>query len=222
MQRLTHIEEIELCKSVQSGDQKAVEKIVSGNVGLVRKIANKMYFKNPQYSFDDLYQEGVFGLIRAAEKFDPKEGCRFSTYSYQWIRSFIGRYIENNLGKIRTPSHLTQKMNKLDKDSEEYRKLKETIPNVISINKLVGESSTLEDLVCDNGTCEENLEFAIIMEQLKDVLNEREMFVIEHRFGINNETPKSHRECAKLCDVTYGTIFNIEKKAIKKLQEHFN
>ena len=59
--------------------------VVNFNLGLVAHIAKKNYYKNDQYSFDDLFQEGVFGLVRAIEKFDPTEGCRFSTYSYYWI-----------------------------------------------------------------------------------------------------------------------------------------
>ena len=57
-------------------------------------IAKKNYYKNDQYSFDDLFQEGVFGLVHAIEKFDPTEGCRFSTYSYYWIYIFIKKQVQ--------------------------------------------------------------------------------------------------------------------------------
>ena len=147
MDRLSHIEEIELCKEAQKGSLKSKQKMIVHNLGLVHKLANKMYFKNPQFSVDDLCQEGIMGLNRAIEKFDPKEGCRFSTYAYHWIRSFIGRYNDNHRGKIRVPSHMIQKIRGSEDGSEEERTLKEKLPVVVSLNKTIGEGSSLQDIL---------------------------------------------------------------------------
>ena len=80
--RVSHVEEIELCKQAQTGSQKAMDQMVSSNLGLVNNIAKKFYYKNDQYSFEDLFQEGVIGLMKAIQKFNSEEGCRFSTYSF--------------------------------------------------------------------------------------------------------------------------------------------
>jgi RNA polymerase primary sigma factor len=53
---------------------------------------------------DDLYQEGVLGLMHAAEKFDARKGFRFSTYASYWIRWAIGQAIMNGSRTMRLPT----------------------------------------------------------------------------------------------------------------------
>ena len=195
-------------------------KMVNANIGLVEKIANKLYIKNDQYSFDDLYQEGVFGLIRGVNKFDPSVGCRFSTYSYYWIYSYIMRYCENNLGKIRIPTHLREKMRKQKDNKTELDKLKSKVPSVVSLNTLVGESLSLDNVVTytKNISFDEEMEHVLVV--MDEVLDEREHQVLCSRFGLGGEKPLSQRECAKLHNVTHGAIYLIEKKSIKKIKHH--
>ena len=221
--RISHEEEIKLCRQAQLHDHTskyAMTKMVNANIGLVEKLANKLYIKNDQYSFDDLYQEGVFGLIRGVNKFDPSVGCRFSTYSYYWIYSYIMRYCENNLGKIRIPTHLREKMRKQKDNKVELDRLKSKVPSVVSLNTIVGESLSLDNVA----TYTENISFDDEMDNVLDVmdqvLDEREHQVLCSRFGIRGEKPLSQRECAKLHNVTHGAIYLIEKKSIKKIKHH--
>ena len=68
--RITHEEEIKLCRQAQLLDKTskyAMTKMVNSNIGLVEKIANKLYIKNDQYSFDDLYQEGCIWSNQSSE-----------------------------------------------------------------------------------------------------------------------------------------------------------
>ena len=221
--RISHEEEIKLCRQAQLQDHTskyAMTKMVNANIGLVEKIANKLYIKNDQYSFDDLYQEGVFGLIRGVNKFDPSVGCRFSTYSYYWIYSYIMRYCENNLGKIRIPTHLREKMRKQKDNKTELDKLKSKVPSVVSLNTLVGESLSLDNVVTytENISFDDEMEHVLVV--MDEVLDEREHQVLCSRFGIGGEKPLSQRECAKLHNVTHGAIYLIEKKSIKKIKHH--
>ena len=57
--RLSHVEEIELCKLAQNGCTKSMERMVTHNLGLVNNITKKLYYKNEQYSYDDMFQEVV-------------------------------------------------------------------------------------------------------------------------------------------------------------------
>ena len=221
--RISHEEEIKLCRQAQLHDHTskyAMTKMVNANIGLVEKLANKLYIKNDQYSFDDLYQEGVFGLIRGVNKFDPSVGCRFSTYSYYWIYSYIMRYCENNLGKIRIPTHLREKMRKQKDNKTELDKLKSKVPSVVSLNTLVGESLSLDNVVTytENISFDDEMEHVLVV--MDEVLDEREHQVLCSRFGIGGEKPLSQRECAKLHNVTHGAIYLIEKKSIKKIKHH--
>ncbi len=221
--RISHEEEIKLCRQAQLRDKTskyAMTKMVNSNIGLVEKIANKLYIKNDQYSFDDLYQEGVFGLIKAVNKFDPSVGCRFSTYSYYWIYSYVMRYCENNLGKIRIPTHLREKMRKQKDNKEELDKLKSKVPSVVSLNTLVGESLSFDNIITYTENISFDDEMDNVLEVMHEVLNEREREILCSRFGVGGNKPLSQRECAKRHGVTHTTIYMIEKRSINKIKTH--
>jgi len=109
---LTAGEEIELAKRIERGDLKAKEKLISSNLRLVVSIA-KHYQVSTQLTLLDLVQEGMLGLIRAAEKFDWRRGLKFSTYATLWIRQSIQRGLDNNARVIRLPASVAQQERKV-------------------------------------------------------------------------------------------------------------
>lgn len=85
--------------------KRAKDKLILCNMRLVVQVAKKYLPRARSMGMEDLLQEGVLGLIRAAEKFDPARGFRFSTYSYWWIRQGITRGIAMYDRSIRLPGH---------------------------------------------------------------------------------------------------------------------
>ena len=73
------------------------------NQGLVHQVARA--FRGRGVALEDLIQFGNIGLIRAAEKFEPERGLRFSTYAVYWIRQAIYKGIANTSRPIRVPLH---------------------------------------------------------------------------------------------------------------------
>src|SRR3954452_23371065 len=104
-------EEIELAKRIERGDLDAKERLINSNLRLVVSLAKKY----PTYDLTllDLIQEGIFGLVRAAEKYDWRKGYKFSTYATFWIRQAIQRGIENRARTIRIPSHVGIRQRKI-------------------------------------------------------------------------------------------------------------
>jgi RNA polymerase primary sigma factor len=114
---LTREEEVELAKRIERGDLAAKERLVNSNLRLV--IANARKYQGRGLPLLDLIQEGVLGLIRAAEKFDHRKGFKFSTYATFWIRQAIQRAIDNGGRTIRLPVNLEQRERRITRAERE-------------------------------------------------------------------------------------------------------
>jgi RNA polymerase primary sigma factor len=107
---LTHEEELDLGRWARAGDARARARLIEKNLRLVVSVAKR--YRGMGLPFDDLIQEGNIGLIKAAERFDPELGNRFSTYAIWWIRQAIGRAIEDKGRAIRLPTNAQGKARK--------------------------------------------------------------------------------------------------------------
>ena len=104
---LTAAEEIELAQRIERGDLAAKERLVNSNLRLVIKFARR--YQGHGLSLQDLVQEAMLGLIRAAEKFDWRRGYKFSTYAVLWIKQAIQRGLDNSGRQVRIPAHIAQR-----------------------------------------------------------------------------------------------------------------
>ena len=87
--------------------------IIQHNLRLVVSLAKK--YVRDGVEFEDIIDEGVLGLTRGVEMFDPDRGYKLSTYCVWWIRQAIVRYISNNSRSIRIPVHMNEHFGRIKK-----------------------------------------------------------------------------------------------------------
>ena len=167
-----------LWKRVRKGDKDAKNKIMEMNLRLVIPTAKR--FHRPGMELMDLIEEGNLGLLQAIEKFRPEKGYRFSTYAVYWIEQYIRKYIEEQSGSIKIPSHawgnlkrwfkawnrlkeengrdpsLGEMAAELDLSARQVKAIMDTLnaaTGVDSLASIVGEEEelTLEDMLSDDG-----------------------------------------------------------------------
>lgn len=107
-----------LANRAREGDQEARDELILCNYRLVLSLARKAHKPDGPLSVMDLFQEGIFGLSRAVEKFDPDKGFRFTTYASWWIIRAISRAIFNHGSTIRKPIYICEMYNRYLRLSE--------------------------------------------------------------------------------------------------------
>ena len=110
IQLLTAKEEKELSKRVRKGDVTAREQMIKANLRLVVSIAKN--YVDRGLTLLDLIEEGNLGLLKAVERFDPAEECRFSTYATWWIKQSIKRALIDTVKTVRIPSYMVELISK--------------------------------------------------------------------------------------------------------------
>jgi RNA polymerase primary sigma factor len=244
---LTREEEIELAQRIERGDLRAKEQLVNSNLRLV--ISNARKYQGQELPLLDLIQEGILGLIRAAEKFDYRKGFKFSTYATFWIRESIQRAIANRARTIRIPVHIGQRERKIGRASRELtarlgreptdeevaeaaeldlravRETRNAARVVTSLDRPVGEEedTTLGTLL-PSGELEpdEEVEIALREDALRralDRLPDREREVVKLRYGVGGDDPTPLSETGRRLGISSDAVRTIERRALKELAE---
>jgi RNA polymerase primary sigma factor len=117
-------------KFVIKRGQRARDRFVLGNMRLVATIARKYLHMTDHMHYADLCQEGAVGLARAADRYDPTRGYKFSTYSYWWVRQSISRSISEKERMIRLPSNVIDQLGHLRRHSEKALRTEGVVPHL--------------------------------------------------------------------------------------------
>jgi len=137
IEQLEEGEEFELAVKSASGDIRARDKLISANLRFVISVAKQ--YQNQGLLFEDLVNEGNYGLIKAAERFDQTRGFKFISYAVWWIRQSILEALANNARLVRLPSNQITSLQKMKREIDEFEQKNEREPTEEEISEIMDE-----------------------------------------------------------------------------------
>lgn len=248
--RLTHAEEIELTRALSDNDEgsrryrRALDKLVTHNLGLVNKIVDKFPLRNASCTFEDLFQEGVAGLIHGIRKFDPARGYRLSTYVYNWISVYVRRYYQNHGRTVRVPIHMSMKnynltrqiedlteqlgrtptQSEIDKVNGNANKITTAMSSIVSLNQLTDSDSGRDysDRFVSYDPSESfdtTQDAETLLSQVKPLVSARDYQILIRRFGLDGDSALTLSEIADEYGITRARVHQIENRVLNKLRQ---
>ncbi len=240
LKTLTSEEKNELLIKVKNGDQKAREKLISGNLRLVLSIIQR--FAGKTGDADDLFQVGCIGLMKAIDNFDTEVGVKFSTYAVPMIIGEIRRYLRDN-NMLRVSRGTRDLAYRALNAKEELSATMLREPRAEDIAAHLGESvravsdaleAIMEPVSLYEPIYGENGDALYIMDQIRDEesgdeywlesialaeavkkLSEREKAIINMRFYRG----KTQMEIADEIGISQAQVSRIEKSALERIRK---
>jgi RNA polymerase primary sigma factor len=220
--------------------------LVVHNQGLAHSIAQR--YGGQGLDYEDLFQQGAIGVMKAAVRFDPARGYKFSTYATWWIRQSISRAIADKGAVIRVPVHLHEQIRKvavaerkLEAEGRPWRaadvavacdltvsrveEIRRVSRRTTSLDRVIGDGVHLGDLVAldrplpsAEHLAMEAANRAYLMSLLAR-FGRREARILLRRTGLDGGETSTLDELGKEFGVTRERIRQLEKKAFGVLRE---
>lgn len=194
---LTSEEENMYLDKFMNGDEEARNILIERNLRLVAHVCKK--YSGTNIDNDDLISIGTIGLIKGLNSFKKDKGVRLATYASKCIDNEILMYLRN-IKKIGAEVPLNEPIGK-DKDDNEI--------------------SLIDILENDERSIEEEIDLKMkikkMYEKIREVLKGRERTIIELRFGLDGNKPKTQNQIAGMLGISRSYVSRIETKAIGKL-----
>ncbi|MGI5850841.1 MAG: RNA polymerase sporulation sigma factor SigF [Caldicoprobacterales bacterium] len=237
---LSHRETMDFIKKAQEGEQQAVDILVEKNIALVKSIIKR--FLNRGYEYDDLFQIGVIGLIKAIRNYDPQYNVRFSTYAVPMIMGEIKRFLRDD-GLIKVSRSLKELANKSLAMKEQLKSVLHREPSIQEIADAVGSDpedivhaleasrtpNSIYDVVYEDDdnpillidkVSVDDAQMSKVVDRvaLKDVLSkldERERYIIVMRYFHD----KTQSDIASELGISQVQVSRIEKRVLIRMRE---
>lgn len=235
---LTQEETNQLVKEARNGSENAKEKLVQGNFPLIKSIVKN--YQNKGVDYEDLYQIGCVGFLKAINNFDEKYEVKFSTYAVPMIAGEIKRFLRDD-GSIKVSRAIKALWLKIRAYLDELKKIGLDEPGVeelakrfdvevadvivamdasqslISLNAQIDEGSNNSQSVLDRIPVEDKSDQMLDKILLKEAINqlpdrEKKILLLRYFRG------KTQSEVAQLLGVSQVQVSRIETKIIEKLK----
>ena len=235
----------ELARRAARGDDAARQAMVLTNMGLVFHFAQR--YSGRGVEFSDLVQEGVFGLARAIERFDPDRGVQFSTYASWWIRKSLQQSVTSCGRTIRLPETVEEDRWRLRRARDELasslgrhptsaevedftgvggarrRRVESAARVTMSLDQAMpdGSSTPLDELVAGEQADDfERAEERLVVRAALDELCAEERAVLSLRFGLGDDDPAPVAAVAERLGIDPRRVQRIQAVALRRLGAH--
>ena len=236
---LKHEEALRLLALAKEGDESAQELLVKRNIALVKSIIQK--YLNRGVDYDDLFQIGCLGLVKAIKNYDPAYQVRFSTYAVPMIAGEVKRYLRDD-GMVKVSRSLKELAIKVAAAQEKLNlrfgreagimeiaeetgadpgdivmALEASRPHASIYDPVYGDDSDacVMDKLASDEDCESGIVNRILLKELLSQLDPRERQLIMMRYFMN----KTQSDTAKELGVSQVQVSRLESKILKKLRD---
>ncbi|HEY8423603.1 MAG TPA: SigB/SigF/SigG family RNA polymerase sigma factor [Clostridia bacterium] len=237
---LEHNETIELIARAQKGDEEAKTKLLVHNAPLIKSIIRR--YVNKGVDYDDLYQLGSMGFLKAIKNFDTSYNVKFSTYAVPMIAGEVKRFLRDD-GYIKVSRTLKMLSNKINQYIEEYKKNHASDPTIEELAKKFNmdpqeivfamdsaklpmslyeknedpDSTSLIDKISSQNENTDEILDKLILTDIINELSEREKKIIIMRYFRD----KTQSEIAVMLGVSQVQVSRLESKIIQKIKNKF-
>lgn len=191
-------EEKDCLDRLKNCDKRAREKLILHNMRLVAHVVKR--YGGQSEDTEDLLSIGTIGLLKAVNTFQPDKGSKFSTYAIRCIENEILMFFRSRK-KTRSEVSIFEP---IGTDKEGHAILLYDIlesENTDFVHKMEQRSLTEK-----------------MMEHLDEILNARELAIIELRYGIRGKKARTQREVADNMHISRSYVSRIEKRALEKIR----
>lgn len=235
---IDHDKQLELVIKAKAGNKKAQDQLIICNLRFILNIAIK--YSTIHISVMDLVGEGVIGMIKSIENFDPYKNVYFLSYSIWWVRSFMKKYINDKENIVRLPPTVLDNIIKelkyikneydMSYDTYEYMcmsKNKINIDDFVSMGNCKNNLLHWSDVIKDENSInpEQSVKkidtTEVLVNKFLNKLSDTEKYVIKELFGINTKK-NTLLGLSKELSTNIEMIRKIKKQAIKKIKQSGN
>ena len=238
---LEHNETIELIAKAQLGDEESKTKLLVHNSPLIKSIIRR--YMNKGVDYDDLYQLGSMGFLKAIKNFDASYNVKFSTYAVPMIAGEVKRFLRDD-GYIKVSRTLKLLSSKINQFIDNYKKNNASDPTIDQLSKEFNiepqeivfamdsakvpislyeknddsdsSPSLIDKISGEKDNSEDVLDKLILSDVIND-LNEREKKIIMLRYYRD----KTQSEIAAQLGVSQVQVSRLESKIIQKIKTRF-
>ncbi|WP_294388686.1 RNA polymerase sporulation sigma factor SigF [uncultured Clostridium sp.] len=242
-EKLSYEDNSQLLPLAKAGDAEAMNMLIEANLPLVTSISKK--FINRGYDYEDIYQIGCMGLVKAINNFDDKYNVKFSTYAVPMIIGEIKRFLRDD-GIIKVSRNVKSLAKKLHFDKEALTKKLNRDPSIDELAEFSGidkeeilfalESSAsmqylyevihqddgapvlLIDKLSENAAEDKNLTEKIALKEALNSLDMKSRQIIVLRYFKD----KTQIQVAKMLGISQVQVSRIEKKVLSEMRKQLD